>query len=135
VLSSEQLLNQLAPINIFLLPIILFIEYTQNPLYFEGTLQYNSIFCVHNRTFSLEQVLNCFISVFAFLQIKERCHGLVNYKRHLNYISSFNRVYIDWRYNQSCWYFRTSFVNYCPSNLLSSSPPRPSPFPPIAKSK
>jgi hypothetical protein len=31
--------------------------------------------------------------------------------------------FIDWRYSQSCWYFRPSFVNYCPSNLLSGSPP------------
>ncbi len=39
---------------------------------------------------------------------------------------------IDWRYSQPCWYFRPSFVNYCPSNLLSSlwftSPTLP-PFP------
>ncbi len=27
--------------------------------------------------------------------------------------------FIDWKYSQSCWYFRPSFVNYCPSNLLS----------------
>jgi hypothetical protein len=30
---------------------------------------------------------------------------------------------IDWRYSQSYRYFRPSFVNYCPSNLLSGSPP------------
>jgi hypothetical protein len=36
--------------------------------------------------------------------------------------------FIDWRYSQSCWYFRRSFVNYCPSNLLAGSPPPP-PFP------
>ncbi len=35
--------------------------------------------------------------------------------------------FIDWRYNQSCWYFRPSFVNCCPSNLLSGSSLRPSP--------
>jgi hypothetical protein len=29
--------------------------------------------------------------------------------------------FIDWRYSQSCWYFRPSFVNCCPSNLLSGS--------------
>jgi hypothetical protein len=36
----------------------------------------------------------------------------------------FNRV-LDWRFRQSCWYFQNGFVNYCPSNLLSSrlSPP------------
>ncbi len=32
---------------------------------------------------------------------------------------------IDWRYTRSCSYFRPSFVNYCISNLLSSSPPPP----------
>jgi hypothetical protein len=25
----------------------------------------------------------------------------------------------DWRYSQSCWYFSTGFVNYCPANLLT----------------
>ncbi len=29
--------------------------------------------------------------------------------------------FIYWRYSQSCWYFRPSFVNCCPSNLLSDS--------------
>ncbi len=28
---------------------------------------------------------------------------------------------IDWRYSQSCWYFRPSFENCCPSILLSGS--------------
>jgi hypothetical protein len=44
----------------------------------------------------------------------------------LNYFFTMvlNRL-IDWRYSQSCWYFRPSFVNYCPSNLLSGSPPSP----------
>ncbi len=31
------------------------------------------------------------------------------------------------QYIQSCWYFRPSFVNYCPSNMLPSSPSRYSP--------
>ncbi len=31
--------------------------------------------------------------------------------------------------SQSCWYFRPSFVNWCPSNLLSGSPPLLPPFP------
>jgi hypothetical protein len=26
--------------------------------------------------------------------------------------------FIDWRNSQSCWYFRPSFVNWCPSPLL-----------------
>ncbi len=33
--------------------------------------------------------------------------------------------FLDWRYSQSCWYFRLIFVNCCPSNLLSGSPPPP----------
>ena len=32
---------------------------------------------------------------------------------------------IDRRYSQSCLYFRPNFVNYCPSNLYSDSPPHP----------
>jgi hypothetical protein len=52
-------------------------------------------------------------------------HGLINYKD----TNTKCRLYwcliefLDWRYSQSCWYFRPSFVNYCPSNLLSGSPP------------
>jgi hypothetical protein len=35
--------------------------------------------------------------------------------------------FIDWKHSQSCWYFRPSFENCCPSNLLSGStlPPLP----------
>jgi hypothetical protein len=36
--------------------------------------------------------------------------------------------FIDWRYSQSCWYFRPCFVNCCPSNLLSGSTQPPSPL-------
>ncbi len=58
-------------------------------------------------------------------------HRLINYidtkakYRHLKYwtvkglcgrcLSEF----VDWRYSQSCWYFRTSFVNCCPSITFS----------------
>jgi hypothetical protein len=38
--------------------------------------------------------------------------------------------FIEWRYSQSCWYFRPSYVNYCPSNLLSGSPTPPPPLTP-----
>ncbi len=34
--------------------------------------------------------------------------------------SIFNLWFIPWRYSQLCWYFRPSFVNNCPCNLLSS---------------
>ncbi len=37
--------------------------------------------------------------------------------------------FIDWRYGQSCWYFRPPLVNKRPSNLLTGSPtPLPPPF-------
>jgi hypothetical protein len=39
--------------------------------------------------------------------------------------------FIDWRYSQSCWYFLPSFVNYCPSSLLSGSPPPHLPLPKV----
>ncbi len=54
----------------------------------------------------------------------EQIHGLINYKN----TKTKCRIYwgliefIDWRYSHSCWHFRPSFVNCCPSNLLSSSP-------------
>jgi hypothetical protein len=35
--------------------------------------------------------------------------------------------FIDWRYSQSCRYFRPSFANCWPSNILSGSPPTPLP--------
>jgi hypothetical protein len=35
--------------------------------------------------------------------------------------------FIYWRYSQACWYFRPTFVNYCPSNFLSVHLPHPSP--------
>jgi hypothetical protein len=37
--------------------------------------------------------------------------------------------FIHWRRGQSCWYFRPSFVNYCPYNLLSVHLPHPPPPP------
>ncbi len=38
--------------------------------------------------------------------------------------------FVDLRHSQSCWYFRPSFLNYFPSNLLTGSPsPSPPPFP------
>ncbi len=39
--------------------------------------------------------------------------------------------FIDCRYSQSCWYFWPSFVNCCPSHLLSGSSLPPPPPPPI----
>jgi hypothetical protein len=35
--------------------------------------------------------------------------------------------FIDWRYSQSCWYFLPSFLNCCPSRLLSGSTLAPPP--------
>jgi hypothetical protein len=58
-------------------------------------------------------------------------YELINYKdtkakcRRLNWCLI---EFIDWRYSQSCWYFRPSFVNFYPSNL-------PNPFPKSKYSK
>jgi hypothetical protein len=42
---------------------------------------------------------------------------------------------IDWRYSLSCWYFRPSLVDCCPSNLLSGSPGLVHLPPPFLKSE
>jgi hypothetical protein len=44
----------------------------------------------------------------------------------MTYEGTLRRVLIgvyDWRNIKSCRYFRSSFVNCCPSNLFSGSPP------------
>jgi hypothetical protein len=47
--------------------------------------------------------------------------------------SGFLSEFIGWRYSQSCRYFRPSFVNCCPSNLLSGSTLPPPPLPCVNK--
>ncbi len=62
-------------------------------------------------------------------------HGLINYKdnktkclKKLTCEGTLRQVFIRvYRHSQSCWYFRPSFMNYCPSNLLSRSPFLPFP--------
>jgi hypothetical protein len=41
--------------------------------------------------------------------------------------------FVDWRYSRSCWYFRTSFVNCSPSNLLTGSSTPSPPLPCVNK--
>jgi hypothetical protein len=63
-------------------------------------------------------------------------HELINYKDtktkcgHLKkwHVKGLNE-FIDWIYSQSCWYFRPSFVESWPSNLLPGSPPLLAPTP------
>ncbi len=64
-------------------------------------------------------------------------HGLINYTdttakfRHLKKLT-FNGTlseFIEWRYCQSCWYFRPSFVNCCLFKLLFGSTLPPPPLP------
>jgi hypothetical protein len=56
-----------------------------------------------------------------------RSHRLIIYKDTKNKCRLYWCLieFIDWRYSQSCWYFRPSSVNYCFSNLLSGSPSPP----------
>jgi hypothetical protein len=61
-----------------------------------------------------------------------KAHGLINYKDTKTKCCLYrcSIEFIDWRYSkssQSCWYFLHSFVNYCPSHLLSGSTPPPLP--------
>ncbi len=83
-----------------------------------------------------EYLIFCFISVEGITHV----HNYELY-RHQSKMSASKKIdlkkghcsmclseFIDWRYSQSCWYFRPSFVNCCPSNLLSGLT-LPSPFP------
>ncbi len=63
-----------------------------------------------------------------YIDIKAKCHHLKKFTSKgisARCLSEF----IDWRYSQSCWYFRPSFVNCFPSNLLSGSTLSPLPLP------
>ncbi len=64
------------------------------------------------------------------IDTKAKCRHLKNWpaKGHCSRSLS---GFIDWRFSQSkCWYFRPSFLNCCPFNLLSG----PTPFPPSLSS-
>ncbi len=60
-----------------------------------------------------------------YIDTEAKCRHLkiLTYKGTLRPVSKF----IVWIYSQSCWYFRSSFVSFCPSPLLSGStlPPLP----------
>ncbi len=94
-------------------------------------------------------VLYCTVHVFYRTGVRENCfetlgseeviHWLINYLdtnkkcRHLKNLPAkglFGRClseFIDWRYSQSCRYFRPSFVNCCPLTFsLVQLPPPPS---------
>ncbi len=78
-------------------------------------------------------------TVKPFFTFKGKIHGLMNYIdtkakcHHLKKLTCTRTMrqadFIDWRYSQSCWYFRPSFVICCPSPRLSSSTFPPPPFP------
>ncbi len=61
-------------INIFLLPPVLIIEYTPNPLFLEKRL-YSSRYCVHKNTFTLEKLLKVIIALSNWA----RAHLFYNY--------------------------------------------------------
>ncbi len=82
--------------------------------------------------------------VFAFSGVTNN-HGLINnivtkaeccHLRKFTCKGTLRRClleFIDWRYSQSCWYFRPSCVKCCPSLLLSGSSIPTSPPPPRVK--
>jgi hypothetical protein len=64
--------------------------------------------------------------IINYIDTKAKCHHL----KKLTLLRDFAAEFIDWRYSQSGWYFRPSFVNCFPSPLLSGSTlPPPTPFP------
>ncbi len=57
-----------------------------------------------------------------YLDIKSKCRHLkkLTFKETLRQVFIISE-FIHQRYSQSCWYFRCSFVNCCPSSPLSGS--------------
>jgi len=69
--------------------------------------------CRHLKKLTCKGTLRqLFMRVYYRLEIQSVMFGLCG-----SCLSEF----IDWRYSQSKGYFRPSFVNWCPSNLLSGS--------------
>jgi hypothetical protein len=66
-----------------------------------------------------------FLAIFMFFYINALEN--TNTKGHLHFPFIIRTEFIDWRYNQSCWYFRPGLVNCCPSHLLSGSTLHPFP--------
>ncbi len=52
-----------------------------------------------------------------YIETKAKCRHLKKWPEN-GFCGRCLTEFIDWRYSQSCWYFRPSFVNCCPSNLL-----------------
>jgi hypothetical protein len=62
----------------------------------------------------------------------DNAHGRNNYKDTKPYmLSTCILEFTDWRYSQSCWNFRLSFVNYCHSTFSLVHLPHPSPLPKV----
>jgi hypothetical protein len=72
----------------------------------------------------------CFHRLINFKDTKTKCRHIKKWTCIKGLCGRCLSEFIDWRYSQSCWYFRPIFVNYCPFNLLSGSPaPTPPPVP------
>ncbi len=91
----------------------------------------------------VERVHNVVVHTYCHGWRNNMCQGTEWYHVLINYEDEKTKCrlcwcliqFIDWRYSQSSWYFRPSFVNYCPSNLLSGLPLPPLPsFPSFPKS-
>jgi hypothetical protein len=80
-------------------------------------------------TWILRYTEQCYHGLINYIDTKAKCRHLKKFTCQGTLRQVFVRVYIDKRYSQSCWYFRPSFLNCCPSNLLSGSSLPPPPFP------
>ncbi len=74
-------------------------------------------------------------TIYNYIDTKEESSKKLTCKGTLRQV--FIRVIVyrleNLRYSQSCWYLRPSFLNCCPSNLLSGSTLPPLPFPCVNK--
>jgi len=112
------------------LPIIMYVQYNRK---FDLSVVNGDLVFHHAAWATVEHILSHWIN---FLHKAHWLINLIDTKcRHLKNGSVKGLCgrclskFTDWRYRQSCWYFRPSVVNFCPLKLLPGSIFPPPPFP------
>ncbi len=105
-----------------------FSTHREAPNVFYATSSHNNL-QLFSQWNSIVRVKSMNHGLINFIDTKAKCRNLkkLTFRGTLRQVFINQSLYIDWRYSQSCCHFRPSFVNCCPSNLLSGSTLLPSP--------